>query len=271
MKFLTVFFALCLMAVPLEAQRGGGGGHGGGGGGFHGGGGGGFHGGGGGFHGGGGFRGGGAGMHAGGMRGGAMGGFHGNNAVIRGGGMRGGSVSGFHGGVMRSGAVGGFHGNTVGGFHGNTFRGNAFHGDFRNGFHDRFDRFHGGFFGSSFVFAPFFGFGWGGWPYYYPEPIYTAPVYAAPGYVSPAYDAGTVYDLSGQAGAVAPAQPQPTTVIVVMKDGRRIESPGFALVGTKLWILDSENATKVSINDVDVAATQQVNRDRGIDIVIPSR
>jgi hypothetical protein len=49
MKFLTVFFALCLMALPLEAQRAGGGGFHGGGGGFHGGSSG-FHGGSGGVH-----------------------------------------------------------------------------------------------------------------------------------------------------------------------------------------------------------------------------
>ena len=87
MKFLTVFFALCLMALPLEAQRGGG---------FHGGGGGGFHGGRGGFHRGGGFRG---------------------NPGLQGG-FQNPPVGGFRG---KPGISGGFHNAPVGGFHGIAF------------------------------------------------------------------------------------------------------------------------------------------------------
>ncbi len=82
-RFAQLFLVTCVLALPVMAQRGGGGG---------------FHGGGmGGFHGGGGFRGGG------------MGGFHG------GGGFRGG---GFHGGFVGPGFHGGFRG-----FHGGFGRG----------------------------------------------------------------------------------------------------------------------------------------------------
>src|SRR6266850_627165 len=200
MKFLTLFFALCLMALPLEAQHGGGGGGGGGG---HGGGGGGGHGGGGGFRGGGG-----------------------------------------------------------------GFRGREFH-----------DGFHGH--GSRVVISPFFGFGFGFgdpfFPYSYPAPTYPAPVY-----VYPPYDDETNYAVSGQAQEVSPApsvQEVPRTpstaptsqvpVVVVLKDGRRIEAPGYALVETTLWILTPQNATKIQLSDVDTEATRTANLERGIDVVIP--
>src|SRR5437867_10183331 len=265
MKFLTLLFALCLMALPLEAQHGGGG-HGGGGGGGHGGGGGGFHGGGGGgFHGGGGggFHGGGGGFHN-----APMGGFHGN--------------PGFHGGVQnppvggfrsKPGISGGFHNAPVGGFHGDRFHRREFRGrEFHDGFHGH---------GSRVVISPFFGFGFGFgdpfFPYYYPAPTYPAPVY-----VYPPNDDETNYAVSGQAQEVPPApsvQEVPRTpstaptsqvpVVVVLKDGRRIEAPGYALVGTTLWILTPQNSTKIQLSDVDTEATRTANLERGIDVVIP--
>ena len=259
MKFLTLLFALCLMALPLEAQHGGGG-HGGGGGGGHGGGGGGGHGGGGG---GGGFHGGGGGFHN-----APMGGFHGN--------------PGFHGGVQnppvggfrsKPGISGGFHNAPVGGFHGDRSHGGEFRGrEFHDGFHGH---------GSRVVISPFFGFGFGFgdpfFPYYYPAPTYPAPVY-----VYPPNDDETNYAVSGQAQEVPPApsvQEVPRTpstaptsqvpVVVVLKDGRRIEAPGYALVGTTLWILTPQNSTKIQLSDVDTEATRTANLERGIDVVIP--
>jgi hypothetical protein len=57
---------------------------------------------------------------------------------------------------------------------------------------------------------------------------------------------------------------------VVLKGGKRIEAPGAALVGSTLWLLDSQTATPYPISDIDIAATQAVNHQRGVDIVIPS-
>jgi hypothetical protein len=70
---------------------------------------------------------------------------------------------------------------------------------------------------------------------------------------------------------VTQGQPQaPPSIVVVLKNGRHIEAPGFALVGSTLWILYPDTSTKVPISDVDAAATQQANKDRGIDVVIPT-
>jgi hypothetical protein len=268
MKFLTVFFALCLMTLPVEAQRGGGGGFHGGGGGFHGGGGG-FHGGGGGFHGGGGgFHGGGGGFH------GGSGGFH------SGSGFRG--NPGFHGGLHNA-PMGGFHNAPVGGFHNPPVGGFRTKPGFSGGFHNApGGGFHGGGFHggrSHVVISPFFGFGFGDpfFPYYYPAPIYPAPVYS-----NPPYDDESNYTVSGQLQQVPPAPsvqevpsiPSAATtsgvpVVVVLKDGRRIEAPGYALVGTTLWILSPQDASKILLSDVDTEGTRKANLERGVDVVIP--
>jgi hypothetical protein len=239
MKFITACLGLFLIAVPLEAQRGGG-----------------FHGGGGGFHGGGGgFHGGGGGFHGGGFRSGSMGGFHG-------GAIHSGMAGGFHGGGFHGTAAGGFQG---GGFHGGRFHGDAFHGD----------GFHHGFFGhgSSFIVSPFFGFGFAsGYPYGYPVfPYYAEPIYSGPVYVDPPYssNAGVDSSPSNVVAAGQVTQTQRPSMVLILKNGDRIEAPGYALVGSTLWILDAQSATKMSVDDLDVDATIKANHDRGIDVVIP--
>jgi hypothetical protein len=167
---------------------------------------------------------------------------------------------------------GGFHNAPVGGFHGDRFHGGEFRG------HEFHDGFHGH--GSRVFISPFFGFGFGDpfFPYYY----YPGTTYPAPVYAYPPYDDESNYAVSGQAQEVAPAPsvqevpPTPSTaptsqvpVVVVLKDGRRIEAPGYALVGTSLWILTPQNATKIQLSDVDTEATRTANLERGIDVVIP--
>jgi hypothetical protein len=58
-------------------------------------------------------------------------------------------------------------------------------------------------------------------------------------------------------------------VTLILKDGHRIEAQGYALVGSTLWILDPQGASKISVSDVDVDATQKENLKRGINVVIP--
>jgi hypothetical protein len=249
MRILTVCLALLLIAATAEAQgRGGGGFHGGGGG---------FRGGGGGFRGGGGgFRGGGGGFHSG-----------------------GGGFQGFGRGGLHAGAP--------------TFRENP---GFRRGFGSGFDRgFRRGFRGfdnRSVVISPFFGFPFfsAGIDPFYSGPIFTAPPFITPDQTIQSIGNQTGEDLRSQIGqlttevqqlqaelAAARGQSTPTSaaaqnapaVILILKDGRRIEAAGYALVGSTLWILNAEDATKISLSDVDVDATQKENQNRGINVVIP--
>ena len=260
MKFLTILLAIILTAATAEAQRGGGGG-------FHGGGG--F--GGGGFHGGGGFRGGG--FHG--------GGFHGAAPMVRPG-------FGVHPGFGPRGFV-----NPAfrPGFHSGVVVGPAFRGGFGLGFG------HVRPFGSSVFISPFFGFGFPFYSYAPVVPFYSQPIYSAPTYITPDQTMTTnryqttdnlrnqVQQLTdevqqlqaelaargGQAPPTAAPGQKPPSITLILKDGRRIDAPGYALVGTTLWVFDSDTASKIPIFDVNVDATQKENQKRGVNIVFPNQ
>jgi hypothetical protein len=140
------------------------------------------------------------------------------------------------------------------------------------------------------LISPFFGF-----PFFttgidslYSGPIFTAPTYITPDQTMQSIGDQTGEDLRSQVGqlrtevqqlqtelAAARGQSTPTSaaaqnaVTLILKDGRRIEAAGYALVGSTLWILNAQDATKISLSDVDVDATQKENQKRGINVVIP--
>jgi hypothetical protein len=229
MKILTVCLALLLMAATGEAQGRGGGG-------FHG--------------------GGGGGLHAGAPM------FRDNP------GLRPGFRPGFNPGVRPG---------------------------FDRGFRPRFDRGFrpgfGRFDNRSVAISPFFGFPFfsTGIDPFYSGPIFTAPTYITPGQTTQSIGDQTNEDLRSQVGqlttqvqqlqaelAAARGQSTPTSAVqnvpavtLILKDGRRIEAAGYALVGSTLWILNAQDATKISLSDVDVDATQKENQKRGINVVIP--
>jgi hypothetical protein len=143
------------------------------------------------------------------------------------------------------------------------------------------------------VISPFFGFPFfpvGPFGSFYTEPLYSAPVYAAPEQMPATSDNDTddlrtqidqltkeVQDLrvqlamrTGELPQASAREQKPPAVVLVLKDGRRIEAPGYALVGKTLWILDSTTAAKIPITDVDVEATRKANLDRGVNVVIPA-
>jgi hypothetical protein len=243
MRILTVCLALLLMTATAEAQGRGGGG---------------FHGGGGGFHGGSGFHGGGG------------GGLHAGTPMFRDNpGLRPGFRPGFNPGVRPG---------------------------FDRGFRPRFDRGFrpgfGRFDNRSVAISPFFGFPFfsTGIDPFYSGPIFTAPTYITPGQTTQSIGDQTGEDLRSQVGqlttevqqlqaelAAARGQSTPTSaaaqnapaVTLILKDGHRIEAAGYALVGSTLWILNAQDATKISLSDVDIDATQRENQKRGINVVIP--
>ena len=256
MRLLTVSLALLLMAATSEAQRGGGG----------------FHGGGGGFGGAGGFHGG-------------VGGFHGGAPMPS---FRPGFNPAFRPGfnpALRP----DFHPSFRPGF--NPALRPDFHPGFRPGFNSGFRPGFREFHGRSVVVSPFFGF-----PFYSSPivPLDSGSIYTAPTYIPPDQTTQSIVDLTtddlrsqvgqltnevqqlqaelaaekGQSSESAAAQNAPA-VTLILKDGRRIEAPGYALVGSTLWILDPQNAIKISLSDVDADATEKENLKRGINVVIP--
>jgi hypothetical protein len=221
------------------------------------------------------------------------GGFHGG-----GGGFRGGS--GFHGGGgggLRAGAPmfrnnPGFRRGFGPGFAPGVRPG--FDRGFGPGFDRGFRRGFGRFDNRSVLISPFFGFPFfsAGIDPFYSGPIFTAPAptYITPGQTIQSIGNQTGEDVRSQVGqltaevqqlqaelAAARGQSTPTSaaaenppaVTLILKDGRRIEAAGYALVGSTLWILNAQDATKISLSDVDVDATQKENQKRGINVVIP--
>ena len=144
----------------------------------------------------------------------------------------------------------------------------------------------------SVVISPFFGF-----PFFSTgiDPLYSGPIFTTPTYITPDQTTQSIgdqtsEDLRSQVGqlttevqqlqaelAAARGQSTPTSaaaqnapaVTLILKDGRRIEAAGYALVGSTLWILSAQDATKISLSDVDGDATQKENQIRGINVVIP--
>ena len=135
-------------------------------------------------------------------------------------------------------------------------------------------RFHG----SPVVISPFFGFGFGRYPYYPYYPYYPPVAPVVPYYSEPVqrYNTYNTYVVPDQTTTskyeVQPVPPdtQSTRITVVLKNGQKIDAPGYALVGPTLWVLDSNNATPYSLSDIDTAATREENLKHGVDLTVPA-
>jgi hypothetical protein len=75
----------------------------------------------------------------------------------------------------------------------------------------------------------------------------------------------------GQSPQATASGQKPPSITLILKDGRRIDAPGYAVVGTTLWVFDSDTASKIPISDVNIDATQKENQKRGLNIVFPSQ
>jgi hypothetical protein len=160
------------------------------------------------------------------------------------------------------------------------------HPGFRPGFRPGF----GGFHGQSIGIAP-------SYPYFSSMtpllPYYYSPAYVDPAPAPASYTDPTINDLTSQvqrltdevqrlqdelaaartppAPEVRPSEPQPpaTPIVLVFRDGRRIESQGYAIVGQMLWVVNENSSLKVPLSDLDLAATRAENLKRGISFRTP--
>ncbi|HEV2276429.1 MAG TPA: hypothetical protein VGR96_19810 [Acidobacteriaceae bacterium] len=70
--------------------------------------------------------------------------------------------------------------------------------------------------------------------------------------------------------SVQPVHPQPATTLV-FKDGRPNEQiHNYVLTGTALYDLDDESRRKIPVSQLDVTATEEINRSAGVDFSLPS-
>jgi hypothetical protein len=262
--FAIAAFAL-LLAVPVWAQRGGGGG----------------------------MRGGGFGGHAGGFAG------HGGGGHI-GGGY---SFGGVHSGGMRSGPrfARGVNHSFNRGFSNGPFRDRGFRDrNFRGRRQRDFDRF--GFRNNCFGFACRnwgYGYPWWGWYNGY-DPWLSSWDDEDRRFDEDYYHQYEMADewnrqslaeqrmerqeeAEGDQDAYAPrssarnyapaSQPQseapvPATVLV-FRDQRREEVSNYAIVGQTLWSFSAQRTKKIPLADLDVAATEKANDDRGVTFRVP--
>jgi hypothetical protein len=64
--------------------------------------------------------------------------------------------------------------------------------------------------------------------------------------------------------ASRPAEPAPP-VILVLKNGKRLESQGYVIAGGTLWIITRSGSERMSLSNLNSAATQRENLKRGIE------
>jgi hypothetical protein len=83
---------------------------------------------------------------------------------------------------------------------------------------------------------------------------------------------GSTPDSSPKETAPAPSEDpvvvQPATVLV-FKDGHRTDVVNYAIVGDTLFDFADGRARKILLADLDLAATQKVNDDHGVDFKVP--
>jgi hypothetical protein len=132
-----------------------------------------------------------------------------------------------------------------------------------------------------------------GYPGYYGYPYYDSYDSSADTY--PAYNyAGGYDDQSGQMAqdkidrledevaelreqrnsARPSSQAKPeihASTVLVFQDKHQQEIQNYAIVGETLWVFDAQKASKVPVDNLDIAATTKANEDRGVDFRLPDQ
>lgn len=87
-------------------------------------------------------------------------------------------------------------------------------------------------------------------------------------YIPPVRDVPTPHAGQPDASLSDPAPAQDPTVLV-FKDGHTLEVGNYAIVGSTLFDLTPGHPRKVPLSDLDLAATQKQNDDRGVVFQLP--
>jgi hypothetical protein len=66
-------------------------------------------------------------------------------------------------------------------------------------------------------------------------------------------------------------EPPPIPLTLVFRDGHRMMILNYAVVGQTLWVLDEGSSTRIPLSDLDVTATQNLNRGQGMRLRLPER
>ncbi len=70
--------------------------------------------------------------------------------------------------------------------------------------------------------------------------------------------------------SATPSQPEQTPVTdLVFKDGRRVETRNYAIVGESIWIYTEQESKRYRLADLDVDGTKKLNSDHGVPFQLP--
>jgi hypothetical protein len=83
-----------------------------------------------------------------------------------------------------------------------------------------------------------------------------------------AYAPRSSYRSSAPEVASQPSEPAPATVLV-FRDRRQQEVQNYAIVGQTLWAFSAGKSQKIPLANLDVAATEKANDDRGVTFRVP--
>ena len=73
----------------------------------------------------------------------------------------------------------------------------------------------------------------------------------------------------------APAQYQPPAreesipTVFAYRDGHQLEAQNYAIQGQTLWVFGDQITRKISLADLDLSATKQLNDKRGVEFNVP--
>ncbi|HUI41645.1 MAG TPA: hypothetical protein VL523_06730 [Terriglobia bacterium] len=76
------------------------------------------------------------------------------------------------------------------------------------------------------------------------------------------------------APAAAPEPPAAEDAVptaFVYRDGRQLEAQNYAVYGQAVWIFRGETTHKIPLADLNLEATQKLNDERGVSVVLPSK
>lgn len=208
-------------------------------------------------------------------------------------GQRRGGGFGGHAGIASHGATGGVRGPAMGfrrpGYIGATRAGARWGFGFRGGplFGTRFYRYHRRFYpgwGWGYGYPWWYGdLGWydNGYVSYYPDEQYYPRDDSRGGYFQnreneQQAEIDRLEDEVGRLREEREAQQahqhpeaKPETTELVFRDKRTEEIENYAIMGQTLWVLTEQRARKIPLVDLDIAATQKANQDRGVGFAIP--
>lgn len=133
----------------------------------------------------------------------------------------------------------------------------------------------------GYAYVPFYGL-----PYWYGLEEYTSPeqAQAAPAPEPDTSLGGQVERLAEEvellredrlaeaaASAAAPVpEEKPVPAVLVYRDGHKGEAENYAVLGQTLYLFEGERTRKIPLADLDLAATQKLNEEQGVEFVPPA-